>query len=805
MRLINNVLIGLAVASSSLSVNAYALSPFVVNAIHIQGLHGIPQATVFHYLPIKVGQVLDDNKSAEILQSLYSTGFFEDVNLSRMGNTLVVNVIERGAMGAVHVTGNSKLETKDIQTMLKSLHITSGNMLDRANLEAFKEEVLQKYREMGRYNASVNITTTQETHNRMNVQVVINEGNVAKVRTIKIIGNTAFSTKTLTKQFVMTTPRLWTFFTKTDQYSRPKFDASLENLQSYYLDHGYLHFKIISSDASLTPDRRGVDIVVTVAEGPRYSFSGHSFSGDLLLPPNELEKLITFKPGDVFSRKKVIDANDAIGVALGDKGYAFAQVEPMPTVNEQTREVYINFNITPGQKVYVRRITFSGNTVTADRVLRRAMLQQEGSLIAVSSIRESVRQLNLMGFFKDVQVKTTPVPGTTNQVDVNYQVKETPAGQASLNLGWGTLGLELGAGLNQPNFLGTGKTVGVNFSRSRYTSSYSINYYNPYYTVNNIGRGFNFYYQKTSPKALSNGSLYTFDTYGASVLYSIPLSLNDRLQVGAALNNISLNVGKDIFGQFAASHEIVSFINHNGMNFNQLLLTASWSHVGQDRSIYPTQGFDDALSGEISVPVSHKLKYYKTGYGAEYYLPLNQAHSFIFLLTGHLGYGNSYGYHPLPFFENYYAGGLTLGQVRGYETSSLGPHDSFGNAIGGNLLTAGSVALIFPTGISDSLRTSVFIDGGNVFQTVNHADTFGSGPIRYSAGLGIEWRSPVGPLSFSIADPLHKQKAPSIVSIANAIGRINPLYVFIPNYLNTIRNNLGDKADYFQFTMGTTF
>jgi outer membrane protein insertion porin family len=435
------------------------------------------------------------------------------------------------------------------------------------------------------------------------------------------------------------------------------------------------------------------------------------------------------------------------------------------------------------------------------------MLQQEGSLISVSSIRESVRQLNLMGFFKDVQVKTTPVPGTTNQVDVDYQVKETPAGQASLNLGYGSggLGLELGAGLNQPNFLGTGKTVGVNFSRSRYTSSYSINYFNPYYTVNNIGRGFNFYYQKTSPKALSNGSLYTFDTYGASVMYSIPLSLNDHMQVGAALNNISLNVGKDIFGQYLASQEIVSFIRHNGMNFNQLLLTASWSHVGQDRSIYPTQGFDQSLSTEISVPVSHKLKYYKAGYAAEYLLPLNQAHSFIFLLTGHLGYGNSYGYHPLPFFQNYTAGGLTLGQVRGYETSSLGPHDSFGNSIGGNLLTAGSAALIFPTGISDSIRTSVFVDAGNVFQTVSHADTFGAGPIRYSAGLGIEWRSPVGPLSFSIADPLNRQKPPSLLTVLQAISRVNPNYIFIPNYLNAIRNNLGDKADYFQFTMGTTF
>lgn len=768
MRLSNKVLT--CIVTSCVGVSVFAASSFVVQSIRVQGLQGIPVSTVLSYLPIKVGDTVTPSVSATILQNLYNSGLFENVNLSQEGNTLVISVSERSAVGAITITGNKKIKTADINTMMKNLQITVGSMLNRANIDQFKQQLLEQYSNMGRYNASVIVTTTPMSNSRSKVTVTINEGNVAKIRSIRIVGNQSYAERKLLKQFILTTPHLWSFFTHDDEYSRPKLDASLQNLESFYLNHGYLKFKVLSADASLTPDKSGVDIVVSIYEGPKYKFSGFNLSGNLILPRQQLNSLVGIRPGDVFSRQVIISADDALGVALGDQGYAFSQIEPIPSVDDQNRTVFINFFVNPGPKVYVRRITFSGNTITADSVMRHNIVQQEGSLVSVTKIRQSVRLLNLLGFFKNVQVKTTPVPGTNNQVDLDFDVIETPAGQASVNLGYGTLGLEYGAGINQPNFMGTGKTVGVNFSRSQYQTSYSFNYYNPYYTVNNIGRGFTLYYNETKPEAL-NLAPYTYNTVGGTYYYSIPISLYDRIQLGLGFNDISLKTSSSD----PVSTEIQNFINEYGTHFDQFLLSAGWTHNGLDRAIYPTKGITQSLAGNVSVPASsRKLDYYTVTYGTQLFEPLSPGRSFVGELSGGAGYGNGYSsQNALPFFENFYAGGLSAGQVRGYETNDLGPRDNLGNYIGGNELVYGSAALIFPNYISDSLRTSIFVDAGNVYQSVKNQYTFGSGPVRYTSGLGVEWQSPLGPLSFSYAIPLNKQP--------------------------------GDQLEPFQFTMGTTF
>lgn len=757
-----------AVIASAATVSAIAASGFVIGAIQINGLQGIPASTVLKYMPVKVGDTLTPDASAAIIQNLYGSGLFQNVSLAQSGNTLVVNVAEGEVIGLIKITGNDKIKTADIQKALKTMGIKSGSMLNHQKLDAFQAALQSEYVSMGRYNTSVQMNTSPQGPNRVQLNIVINEGNIAKISSITITGNQAYSEKTLIKQLVLTTPKLWSFITQNDRYSKPKMDASLKALENFYLNHGYLRAQIVNAQANLTPDKRSVAIVIQVSEGPKYFFSGFQLNGNLILPEATLASLVTVKEGNAFSKQVVISSMNAIGTALGDQGYSFAQIQPIPQVDEQNHTVNINFFVTPGPKVYVRRIVFTGNSITSDDVLRHNVMQEEGSLISVSNVRNSVHQLQMLGFFKNVTVKTVPVPGTNNQVDLVFDVTETPAGQASLNLGYGTLGFQYGAGINQTNFLGTGRTVGFNFTRSEYLTSYSFNYYNPYYTVDNIGRGFSLTYQHTDPDALNLAS-YTYDTVGGQFYYSIPLSMRDHLQVGAGFYNIALGLGTP------TSTEITQFVNEYGKNFNQVLLTAAWNHVGQNYAIFPTEGFDQSLTGNYSIPASSgTLKYYTAAYSAQLYVPLSKSQKYVFNLNAGAAYGNGYGGQDgLPFFENFYAGGLSQGMVRGFDENTLGPKDSLGNSIGGNELVYGTADVIFPNYISDSLRTSIFTDAGNVYQSNAGLYTTGSGPIRYSGGVGVQWQSPFGLLSFSYAVPLNKQP--------------------------------GDDLEPFQFTMGTSF
>jgi outer membrane protein insertion porin family len=531
-------------------------------------------------------------------------------------------------------------------------------------------------------------------------------------------------------------------------------DASLEALRSFYLDRGYLKFKIVSSQVLLSPDKKDVFINIHIEEGPQYRFSGYAISGKAMLPKPKMDALIQVKQGEIFSRKKVTESISAIGLALGDIGYGFPAINAEPRIDEKNKTVFITFIVESGRHVYVRRINFHGNTRTGDYVLRNVIRQNEGSLLSLHNIKESERQLRLLGYLKEVNVKTTPVPGANNQVDLDVEVEEAPSAEASASLGYGTNGPQFNAAFNQHNFMGTGRSVGFNFNANYWGHDYSFNYYNPFYTKTGVGRGINLYYQVIDPKHLKDVSSFTADRFGGDVNYNILLSEYSSLQLGYGYQDLRTRSAGMV-------QQIKNFVAANGRDFHELRFSAGWNRNTYDQMPYPTSGWNQQANVLAAVPASSRsLSYYKAAYTTRYYQPLPKG--FIFTILGNVGYGNSFTRGTgLPFFENYYAGGIAYpGQVRGYESFALGPQDNTGNALGGNFLVNGNVGLILPYPFSrDTVRTSIFGDMGNVFSDnipIAFAGTH-AGPLRYSAGVSIEWRSPFGPLSFSVAKALNKQ------------------------------------------------
>lgn len=768
------------------SVQGFALADhtFEIKKIEIVGLQRINEGTVLNYLPVHVGSVIKPSETPYIIQALYKTNFFTDIRLEESGNTLIIYVKERPTIGDVHLSGNKLISKKDLTTALNNLGVQAGEVYDPSLLDGVKTSLEKQYYDQGNYDASVQITTTPESNNRVALYIKIYEGKPAKIREIRIIGNHAFSEKTLLKQFKLTTPKLWDFLTKSDQYSKQKLDADVESLKSFYLDRGYIQFNVDSTQVLLSPNKENVDIIIRITEGAQFHLSSYQFSGRLLYPTKTLDKLITLKPGDVFSQQAITQTVTRLGNYYGVHGYAFVKITPIPHIDPKSKTVRMIFNIDPGKLVYVRWINFEGNTKTQDTVLRREMRQPESALYNAANIQESERRLNLLGYFKDVKINTEPVPSADDQVDLKVDVKEAPSATLTAGAGYSdTDGILLNAGYNQPNFLGTGKNLGVNFNTSSYQRYYNVSYFNPYYTDSGIGRGFNVYARTVNTDAHDiDISTYATDAYGLSLNYAVPLSEKTNLNFGYGYEMTRLHLGDD------PSQELVNFVNGTNYlpnsslpdrdteTFNNIPLTLGWSSIGYDRGIFPTRGLAQSLGGELALPGggSDPQSFYKLNYLVHYYQPL--AKDFILSLRTELAYGGGIlGTNALPFWENYYAGGIGVqGAVRGYRGYSLGPKDSNGDTYGGNSLVDGTVGLIIPTPVApDSFRTTVFVDFGNVYNTSDVQTTTGAGPIRLSAGVSAEWRSPIGPLVFSLAEPLNPQP--------------------------------GDEREVLQFTVGTSF
>jgi outer membrane protein insertion porin family len=735
----------------SISVGA-STSSFVVKDIKVVGLKRVAVGTVLNYLPVEVGEEVSAESTADIIKALYDTGFFQSVTLEKENNTLIISVVERSTIGEINIEGNSAIPSDKLRDLLKEYGLVKGRVFQRSSLEFITKQLKQGYNARGKYNARISTQVKPLTDNRVSILISISEGRVSRIKSIKISGNHAFRDDELIDQMPLAPAGILGYFTKKDQYSKATLDASLEGLRSFYMDRGYMKFKIISSQVLLSSDKKDVFINISIYEGPQYHISGYRVMGSSKLSIRQIKRLIDIDKGDVFSRKKITEATTEISNELGNMGFGFPAINANPIINEVNKTVFIEFIVDPGRHVYVRRINFSGNTKTADYVLRNFIKQDEASLLSLHNVKESERHLKLLTYIKEVNVKTTPVPGTNNEVDLDVNVEEAPSAEASASIGYGTTGPQVNAAINQYNFMGTGRSVGLSFNASYWGQNYSFNYYNPFYYKNIIGRGVSGYFQKVDPKHL-DVTAYNSDRFGGDVSYNFLISEKSSYQLGYGYQGMDIR-------SVGSVRQTQEFVNMYGWSFSEIRLTSGWSRNTYDQMPFPRDGTNQQVALTIDLPANQSsFTYYKATYLYKLFYSLPKE----FIAYGWLnaGYGNQTNGKGLPFYENFYAGGIAQpGMVRGYDTYSLGPQDSQGRGLGANILASGSFGLVLPYPLSrETFRTSGFFDWGNVFSQGLPLVLQGtpSGPIRYSAGVAVDWRSPFGPLTLSVGFPLNPQ------------------------------------------------
>ncbi|GGO78839.1 outer membrane protein assembly factor BamA [Marinobacterium nitratireducens] len=735
-----------------------AISPFTVTDIRLEGLQRVDPGSVFRNFPIASGDLITEYELTRATRELFETGNFDNIELLRDGDVLIVRLTERPAVSLIRLDGNKVVKDEALMQGLKQSGLEEGEVFKRAALDRIQLELQRLYVAQGRYGAGVETEVEELPGNRVALNIDITEGSVASIQHINVVGNKVFSDEELKELFELQLPNMWSFITDSDRYSREKLAGDQERLRSWYLDRGYINFSIDSTQVSISPDRQHVYITINITEGEQFKIREVDLAGDLAVPESDLASELSFEQGDVFSRQEMTDIQERLQRVLGDGGYMFANVSPVPTLHEEDNTVSLRYFVEPGQRTYVRRILIKGNTTTADEVLRQQLTQMEAAVASAEKIEESKNKLSRTGYFKTVDVETRPVPGTNDQVDVEYTIEEQPSGQFTAAVGFSqSSGFIFQLGVQQDNFFGTGKQVGFNFSNSDTLTEYSFNYTDPFYTVDGVSRGFNVFYRERDYDE-DDVSNYTTDEFGAGVNFGYPINEYQRLSFGLGFENITL----DTFNSTA--DEVFGFIEEEGDSYLDWLFKTTWSNNHLNRGLFPTSGWNQTLSAEIAVPGSD-LSYFRSQYRAEYYLPLNSDETWVVSASGRLGYGDSFGSNNYPFFKNYYAGGLR--SVRGFDNNSLGPRDSNDDAFGGNLQTIGSLELIFPTPFlndNTSWRTLAFVDGGNVFTTdcLEAASDCTEGleldEIRYSAGVGLSWLTPVGPLSISLAMPLNDRK-----------------------------------------------
>ncbi len=789
------------------SLNAF--DEFLVSDIRIIGLQRVSTGSIFNVIPISVGDKIDIRKSTDITKSLFSTEQFDDIQIAKDGNTLIISVVERPSISAIDISGNKALKTEQLIESLDGVGIKEGEVYKRSTLDKVKSELVRSYASNGRYGAGVEIEEINKPRNRLEIKIIVDEGNSAKIKKINIIGNEIFDDEELLNGFELSEGSFFSFLSNNNSYSREKLKGDIETLESFYKDRGYLKFSIESSQISLSRDMKSIYINFNIFEGNKYTISNAEVVGDIPLDDEVYSGIISSLNGLTYSQAQITSIEEFFVNILGNRGYAFAEVKGNPEVNENTDEVEIIFTIDPGKRTYTRKILFTGNNITQDYVLRREMRQFEGAWSSNNSIEAGKVRLERLGYFKEVEVETIPVPNTDDQIDVVYSVEEETTGSVGGNIGYSDFGLMLGFNMQEQNFLGSGNTVGIGISKNIYSENYNINFVDPYATKDAVSRGYNLYYRKTDYGEF-NVANYLSNSKGFGFQSGYPISDTQRINIGITYDKTNIDIGS------MPAREIWDFINAEGSVFETLSAQVSWQRITLNRGIFPTAGSSTVMSLSSTIP-GGDIDYARFNIRQKYYKPMKR--DLVFGFNIELGYLTPFGdTQEPPFFQNFYAGGPR--SLRGFESNTLGPRsteapcyefnyaegtcpnliDTDGDeildtpyfnpyanssynrrlSIGGNIKVEGSLQLIFKLPFIEdqrSMRSAFFFDFGNVFSD-NCKDyqincyKASIDDLRYSYGVGVTWITGFGPMSFAISKPTNAGRYEETKEFQFTVGNV---------------------------------
>ncbi|TDR73843.1 outer membrane protein assembly factor BamA [Paludibacterium purpuratum] len=753
-----------AAAVLGLSSAAWAVDPFVVKDIKVEGLQRTEAGTVFNYLPIKVGDTFNDQKAGDAIKALFATGFFNDVRIESSEGVVIVEVAERPVISQLTISGAKEFDKDQLKKALKENGLAESRVFDQALLDGAVQELKRQYYSRGKYSVEINPHITKLDRNRVSISLDITEGITAKIREIRIVGNQAFDTSTLLDQFAQTTGSWTSWISHDDQYSKQKLTGDLEKLRAFYQNQGYLEFNIDSTQVSISADKESVYLTINLTEGQRYTLGDLKLGGDLKVPEADLRSLLLVKRGDVFSREKVNESVTALTDRLGKEGYAFANVNVVPDLDREHNIANLMFFVDPGRRTYVRRVNISGNTKTRDEVIRREMRQLEGSYYNSANIKRSKERIDLLGYFEDINIETPAVGDAPDQVDVNVSLKERSTGSISAAVGFVQgEGLQLSAGISQSNVFGSGKTAALNVSTGKVNKVLSLSFTDPYYTADGVSLGYNVYHRSYNPDTIDLSEYKTTST-GASVTAGVPISERDRVNFTLGLDRTNITTFDN------SPQQYLDYVSKHGSNSTTLSAGVSWGRDTRDSALWPTRGYTTGISFDAGLPGGN-VNYYRLGHNESWFFPLSK--TYTLMVGGEVGAINGYGKtSTVPFFDNYYLGGI--GSVRGFESGSMGPRDANNYALGGTRKMVLNTELLFPfPGMRDnkSVRMSLFADAGTLWDDKTPGSSANQA-FRYSGGLAFTWLSPVGPMKFSYAVPMHKQDGDKIQRLQFQLGTV---------------------------------
>ncbi len=778
-----------------------ASDEFTVGDIRVEGLQRISEGTVYNYLPVNIGDRLDTQRLQEALRALYRTGFFQDVELRRDSNTLVVVVRERPSIESFEIKGNKDIKTEDLQKSLRGAGLAAGKTFDRSVLEDVTQYLTDQYFSRGKYGVRVDTNVEELPGNKVRITIDIAEGKRSRIRQINIVGNTRFDEEELREEFELNTPNWLSWYRQDDRYARESLQGDLEKLRSYYMDRGYANFQIESAQVAIAPTKDDIFITINIDEGEVFKVSEVKLAGNMVVPEAQLKRLLLVKPGQTFSNKLVSQSQELLSYRLGEDGYAFAKIDPVPTANNDTREVALTFFIEPGNRVYVRHVNFIGTSSIDDEVLRREMRQLEGGWLSNSAVERSKERIQRLPYVEKVEYETTPVPGSPDLVDVDYTIKEGLPGQFGGGIGYSeSQSFILNGSFVHSNFLGSGERIAAEIATGQYSSVYSISHTDPYRTVNGVSRTISLTYRDIT-QFVSASSDFSTETISAGLDYGYPITEYQGLRFGLTAQKAEL-----LTSEGGSADQAVEWVQNNGETFaftqpgtfgpinffgtryTTFELGLGWSYDTRNRALFADRGMRHGVNLAYSVPGSD-VEYWLLTYNYLQFLPL--LGPFTLALIGEFAYGEDIGETTsLPPYRQFFAGGPE--SVRGYRESRLGPKDNFGNPYGGNMkvVARGEVLFPVPEKWRSTTRISLFYDVGNVFSTGHVSFTgvdrvtpvdygFEYDKLKHSTGLAVQWLAPLGIFRFSYAIPL------------NAYGGDNVLFE--------------DETENFQFSVGQAF